>query len=302
MNNKTLKTIAAATMLSSIITVSASATSIGGASVDASALNLRSDASTASSILTTVPNGSLVVVGDKTNDSWYKVVYRGAVGFMSAQYVSFNEILEGDFGTGTIYGSDVCMRTAPDINSEIVGTYENGTEMNVLGVYEGWYKLSYNGNVGYVYSDCFALNGGMSELYGNYVSSQIESEESSLGQTIVDSAKEYLGVPYVWAGTSPKGFDCSGLVNYVYGQNGYSINRTAASIYNNGVAVDRSELQVGDVICFSSSAGGSYIGHVGIYIGAGEFIHASSSDRCVRIDNLSTSYYDSHYYGARRIV
>lgn len=302
MNNKALKTIAAATVLSSVITVSASATSIGGASVDASALNLRSNASVSSSVLTTVPNGSVVVVGDKTNESWYKVVYRGAVGFMSADYITFNETLEGSFGTGTIYGNDVILKSSPDTTSADLGTYQNGTEMNVLGVYGGWYKVSCNGSVGYVFSDFFALNGGMSELYGDYVSSEIASEASTLGQTIVDTAKQYLGVPYVWAGLSPKGFDCSGLVNYVYGQCGYSINRTAASIFENGVFVDRSELQVGDVICFSSSAGGSYIGHVGIYIGAGEFIHASSSDRCVRIDSLSTSYYDNHYYGARRIV
>ena len=112
----------------------------------------------------------------------------------------------------------------------------------------------------------------------------------------------YLGVPYVWAGTSPSGFDCSGFVYYVYKECGYSINRTAESIYSNGTYVEKSQLQVGDTVHFTSGSNSNYIGHVGIYIGDGQFIHASSGVGRVVISDLSSTYYLNNYYGARRII
>lgn len=293
MKIKSLKTFAAVAALTGMFVGSAFATSIGGAAIDASALNLRSEASTTSEILTTAPRNSVVVVGAKTNDNWFKVVYRGAVGYMSADYLSYSETLNGSFGTGSIFGSGVRMRSKPSLSSSILGTYENGTKMTILGVSGNWYKVQYSDKVGYVYSDYFALNGGYSPLYSN--------ETYTEGQAIVNTAKQYLGVPYVWAGTSPNGFDCSGLVYYVYRECGYNINRTAATIYQNGVSVDKSELQAGDAICFSGSSNDD-IGHVGIYIGGGQFIHASSAGGCVIISNLGTSYYTEHYVGARRII
>ena len=157
--------------------------------------------------------------------------------------------------------------------------------------------------MGYVHSDYFALNGGISDIYSGVSSAPTapsDPEYSAAGQTIVDAAKKYMGVPYVWAGTSPSGFDCSGFVYYVYKECGYSINRTAASIYENGVFVEKSDLKVGDAICFASSA--NYIGHVGIYIGGGEFIHASSSGGQVTINRLDENYYTRNYVGARRIA
>lgn len=301
MKIKALRTFAASAALTGLFVSSAFATSIGGATVDASAINLRTEASTSSSILTTAPRGSVVVAAAKTNDNWYKVVYRGAVGYMSTDFLAFSETLDGSFGTGNIFGSSVRMRSEADLSSSILGTYDNGTQMTILGVSGSWYKVQYNDKVGYVYSDYFALNGGYSELYSGSVADTIASGAYSVGQTIVDTAKQFLGVPYVWAGTSPSGFDCSGLVYYVYKQCGYSINRTAASIYENGVLIEKSDLQVGDAICFSNSSS-ARIGHVGIYIGDGQFIHASSSTGCVIISELNSDYFTNHYIGARRII
>lgn len=289
-----LKTTAAAVVLVAILAGSAFATSIGGATVKSAWLNFRSQPNASSTILTALPQGSVVVVGAKANDGWYKVVYKGTVGYMSANYVTFSEVLEGNFGTGNTYGVGVNMRSAPSLSASVISKFSNGVKMTVLGVYGGWYKVQYSGMTGYIYSDYFSLNGGVSGIAG-------VSPLSTKGDTIVATAKKYLGTPYVWGGTSPSGFDCSGLVYYVYKENGYTINRTAATIYNNGVAVEREDLQTGDVICFSNSSG-TGVGHVGIYVGDNQFIHASSTDGSVIISSLSNSYYNSHYVAARRIV
>jgi len=137
-------------------------------------------------------------------------------------------------------------------------------------------------------------SGGNSSWYG-------ETVGNGTGQDIVNFAETFLGVPYVYGGTSPSGFDCSGLVYYCYKHFGYSLNRTAAGLAYNGTAVSATALQVGDIILFTSTDG-SYVGHTGIYIGGGQFIHAPHTGDVVKISNLSDSYYTNHYYGARRII
>lgn len=305
MNRKTLKTLAITAALAGVMTASAQAASIGGATVEASAVNFRSSAGTDASIYTTVPRGTVLVVGEKVSDSWYKAVYRGAVGYVASEFVKFYETIDGNLGSGSISGTSVRMRSEASTSADILGTYNSGVTMNVLGVSGNWYKVSYNGVTGYVHSDYFSLNSGVSDLYGGGSvppsdSTVSDGETSEKGQQIVDTAMKYMGVPYVWAGTSPSGFDCSGFVYYVYKENGYSINRTAASIYLNGTAVEKENLQVGDAVCFSSSS--ESIGHVGIYIGGGQFIHASSGVGQVIISELSSTYYTTHYVGARRLV
>ncbi|MFB0919582.1 MAG: C40 family peptidase [Oscillospiraceae bacterium] len=122
----------------------------------------------------------------------------------------------------------------------------------------------------------------------------------SEGQKIADTAMKYLGTPYVWGGTNERGFDCSGFVQYVYKECGYTIDRTAAQIYKNGTYIEKENLEIGDAICFSSHT--ESIGHVGIYIGNGQFIHASSGSGSVIISDLSEKYYAARYVGARHIV
>lgn len=128
-----------------------------------------------------------------------------------------------------------------------------------------------------------------------------DSAGSATGQQIVDYAKTFLGVSYVYGGTSPSGFDCSGLVYYCYRHFGYRTNRTAAALSYNGVSVSSSNLQPGDVILFTDGSG-SYIGHCGIYVGGGSFIHAPQTGDVVKISSLSGEYYKNHYSGARRII
>jgi peptidoglycan DL-endopeptidase CwlO len=127
------------------------------------------------------------------------------------------------------------------------------------------------------------------------VSSSIPGDRYS---SVVGIAMQYLGVPYVYGGESPSGFDCSGLVAYVYAQVGVSLPHytVAQWDYPNSVAVSRSQLEPGDLVFFAG------LGHVGIYVGGGKFIHAPHTGSVVRIDSLSGGWYSSEYDGAKRIL
>ncbi|MDX6411363.1 MAG: peptidoglycan DL-endopeptidase CwlO [Gaiellaceae bacterium] len=112
---------------------------------------------------------------------------------------------------------------------------------------------------------------------------------------VVGIAMRYLGTQYVWGGASPSGFDCSGFVMYVYGQMGVSLPHSSYAQYGAGVAVSQSDLQAGDLVFFDG------LGHVGIYIGGGQFIHSPHTGDVVKISSL-TGWYASTYVGARRIL
>ena len=112
---------------------------------------------------------------------------------------------------------------------------------------------------------------------------------------VVGVAMQYLGVPYVWGGASPSGFDCSGLTMYAFAQVGVSLPHNAAMQYSYGSAVSRENLAPGDLVFFNG------LGHVGLYIGGGQFIHAPHTGDVVKISSLSESWYASTYVGARRL-
>ena len=112
---------------------------------------------------------------------------------------------------------------------------------------------------------------------------------------VVGVAMQYLGTPYVWGGASPGGFDCSGLVMYAFQQIGISLPHSSYAQYGAGVPVSRDQLQAGDLVFFDG------LGHVGIYVGGGSFIHAPHTGDVVKISSM-TGWYASSYVGARRIL
>jgi peptidoglycan endopeptidase LytE len=129
---------------------------------------------------------------------------------------------------------------------------------------------------------------------GSWVSTPVSD---SFGERVAACAMRYIGVPYVMGGASPSGFDCSGLVKYVYAMCGVALPHYSGSQYAMGQAVAKRALAPGDLVFFDTSGPGPT--HVGIYIGGGRFVSAAGS--AVRVDSLNNPYWAAHYIGARRI-
>lgn len=123
----------------------------------------------------------------------------------------------------------------------------------------------------------------------------------TLAESVVQTARSQIGTPYARAGFSPgSGFDCSGLVNWVYGRHGYSLPRTTSGLLDAGVAVPVHELQPGDLVFFRIGKSGSM--HVGIATGQGTFVHSPKPGQRVREENLFSPYWTQRKVGARRIL
>ena len=128
---------------------------------------------------------------------------------------------------------------------------------------------------------------------------EVSRGSSHLARRVIQNAMEYMGVPYVFGGTTPGGFDCSGYVRYVYASVGIYLPRMADEQFEVGTPVSRRNLRAGDMVFFETYEPGA--SHVGIYLSDGNFIHASSSYG-VKISSLDEEYYTETYYGARRIM
>ena len=221
--------------------------------------------------------------------------------------------------TKYVNSTTVNVRKEANTSSTIVTTVALNTEVQVYSEESGWSKVMVNNVEGYISSSLLSDN-KQETSRGQTTSRRTSSTTntattnattkttaqattsvptSSNGSSIVATAKQYLGYKYVYGGSSPStGFDCSGFTSYIFKQYGISLNRTAAGQYSNGVAVSRANLQPGDLVMFGKSG----INHVAIYIGGGQIIHSSTPSTGVRIDSLSTGYYNNNYVGARRVL
>ena len=197
----------------------------------------------------------------------------------------------------------------------LTGLIKN-TDVKVIGESGNWYKVKYEDITGYIRKDLLSDEKQEVTSRGNIDRQEEKTEEkqepkttttetssnSSLGEQIVAYAKQYLGCPYVYGGSGPNSFDCSGFTMYVYKHFGYSMAHGAISQSKLGTYVAKEDLRPGDLVFFLEYQTMDEIGHVGIYIGNGEFIHASSgSGYCVKISTLESGSYLKRYDTARRI-
>ncbi len=265
-------------------------------------VRMRSGPSTSSTILGVYDTDvELTITG--SSDNWYAVTHKGTNGYVCKDYMTTTKPGGGSGTTsqdGYIKGDFVRLRSGPGTGYSILNTYNNATPLTITGTSGEWTAVTINGMKGYVNS-AYVSTTKPSATPTYTAPVQPTTPSGTKGQQLVESAKKFLGYPYVYGGMSPSGFDCSGFVGYIYKQHGYSIRRVASDIYyNDGTYVEKANLQPGDLVFFSNSS--ESVGHVGMFIGGTQFIHASSSTVGVIISDLSSSYYIAHYVGAKRII
>lgn len=227
------------------------------------------------------------------------------------------------FTKGYINSEAVNIRSGPSTDSNVVAILILNTGVTITAQTEEWYKVTYGNYTGYIHKTLISetpiatSRGNETRETQTTVTEETKEEEtvepvetpqvtapssSTAGDKIVAFAKQYLGYSYVYGGTTPSGgFDCSGFVYYVFNSCGYNISRSLTVQAKTGTAVSKAELQLGDVIFFDNTSNGA-LGHVGIYIGDGRFIHAANPRRGVVTDTINSGYYNTYYHSARRIA
>lgn len=277
-----------------------------------------------------IPQGEPIEIYDQRNH-FYKVLYQGNIGWVNCDYVALDSSLletitstaiaptastSAGTTTSTVETADqitaeqaeepqpICygvvtaasglkLRSGPSTSSDQLALIPGGTRLTLTGdAVDGWYPVTYNGVAGYV--------------SGEYLYRTTDPDtalSSTDAQALLDYAASFLGVPYVYGGESPSGFDCSGFVQYVFAHFGYDLPRTGTqqSQCQYAVPVSKSELKPGDLVFFASPSTSS-IAHVGIYAGNGLFIHSSSPGDVVKYDKMSSNYYSTYYLKAVRIL
>ena len=194
-------------------------------------------------------------------------------------------------------------------SSNIIGCLENGTKITVLATRGEFYKI-----------DCYDMNGYIAksqvaqdeagEYYVNCIEDSTESkyldsytaqDSMELKSGLLEEARKYLGVRYVWGGSNKWGFDCSGYTNYVFEQLGIVLNRSALNQMQDGVIIAEEDLQPGDLVFYSGTSGRGFGSHVAMYIGNGQIIHASTRKGVV-IAELHDPYMYKYYQCSRRVI
>lgn len=267
-------------------------------------------------------------------DGWFKTSVNGNNGFISIKYLQNSKIeekqknklqiseaknkeqvnksnstkFEGSNYTGYVKES-VNVRDKDSMDSNVVSVLEKGTKVSgIKGEY--WLKLSEGGyiSVNYIQDSKVESNQTKNtEVKDSYKkdsnSKVVRSNEGGSGSAVAQAAYNYLGEKYVWGSAQPGvGFDCSGLTSYLYNKVcGISLYRNSAAQSNNGYPVSKSNLKQGDLLFFSTNGSGS-ISHVGIYVGNGKMIHASTPSTGVIISDIDSNYYSNTFVTARRIL
>lgn len=260
-------------------------TNIGIADVGGGYLNVREEPSTDGKLVGKMPDRAACEVLE-TEEGWAHIQSGEVDGYVSLDYLltgpdaklMANELVET---VALVKAGGLNVREAPDVESAVLTTVPEGEKLAYLETLEGWIKVSIDGEEAYVSAEYVTVTNGLDTaitmtelLYGVGV--------SDIRVELVEYAKQFLGNPYVYGGTSlTNGTDCSGFVMSVFKNFNVSLPRTSGSQSNSGTAISESDLLPGDLIFYSGSSG--TVNHVALYIGNGQVIHASSPDTGIKI-------------------
>ena len=245
------------------------------AKVKADALYLRE--SPGGDVIATLSQDTVVAVLNNSS-SWYKVVANGKEGYVSGEYLTGTTTTDFSLGKAKIVcDTTVNFRSQPNTSSSVLASLKNGTVVDVTGVQSNWFKVTYNGKTGYVHPDyiSFSTTQGTSSNSGSSATNNSSSETivpaanavsytgtSEKRAEVLEYAAQFLGTPYVYGGSTPSGFDCSGFTSYVFANTVGTIPRVAQSQFDATTRVSLEDLEPGDLVFFGSSP--SSISHVGI--------------------------------------
>ena len=274
-----------------------------------SGLNVRSGAGTTYSKLGTLEYKEKVTVLS-TSNGWAKINYNGQTGYVSSSYLqttvpggTTSENNNSSTTTTVKYvnaTSGLNVRSGAGTSYSKIGSLDYKEKVTVLSTSNGWAKINYKGQAGYVsssYLQSTAPSGSTSNSGSN-------NSVSASASSVIAYAKTLLGKPYVWGAQGPNSFDCSGFTYYVFkNKAGIILPRTSSAQSKYGTYVSRNNLRAGDLVFFDTNgANNGQVSHVGLYIGNGQMIHASYSQKKIVIDNFNSSYFKRTFVNGRRVL
>ena len=274
-----------------------------------SGLNVRSGAGTTYSKLGTLEYKEKVTVLS-TSNGWAKINYNGQTGYVSSSYLqttvpggTTSENNNSSTTTTVKYvnaTSGLNVRSGAGTSYSKIGSLDYKEKVTVLSTSNGWAKINYKGQVGYVSSSYLQST----VPSGSTSNSGSNNSVSASASSVIAYAKTLLGKPYVWGAQGPNSFDCSGFTYYVFkNKAGIILPRTSSAQSKYGTYVSRNNLRAGDLVFFDTNgANNGQVSHVGLYIGNGQMIHASYSQKKIVIDNFNSSYFKRTFVNGRRVL
>ena len=274
-----------------------------------SGLNVRSGAGTTYSKLGTLEYKEKVTVLS-TSNGWAKINYNGQTGYVSSSYLqttvpggTTSENNNSSTTTTVKYvnaTSGLNVRSGAGTSYSKIGSLDYKEKVTVLSTSNGWAKINYKGQAGYVSSSYLQST----VPSGSTSNSGSNNSVSASASSVIAYAKTLLGKPYVWGAQGPNSFDCSGFTYYVFkNKAGIILPRTSSAQSKYGTYVSRNNLRAGDLVFFDTNgANNGQVSHVGLYIGNGQMIHASYSQKKIVIDNFNSTYFKRTFVNGRRVL
>lgn len=294
-----------------------------GMSIASSYLNVRSSASTSSKIVGKLYRGSVATI-TKISGDWVKIKSGSVTGYVYKKYLAIGSDAQALFikyanPVATVNTASLRVRKSNSTDSKILGLVSKGQKLQIISRGKKWTKIRYQGKKAYVanpyvdlsYTFEYAVSieeeesniqqelessGNTSSSNHSTNSESTHQSSSKKGQEIATFATKYVGNPYVWGGTSlTKGADCSGFIQTIYKNFGYTIPRTSRQQAVAGKKVSTKNIQPGDIISYASQG---VVNHVAMYIGNNKVVHASNPKDGIKISN----YNYRSIYSIRRII